>query len=53
LDHPSTADCVAAADIALYRSKASGRNTVATSRQESRMELLEPKGPVKGESGAA
>jgi diguanylate cyclase (GGDEF)-like protein len=45
-DHPSTADCVAAADTALYRSKASGRNTVATSHQETRTELLEPKGPV-------
>jgi diguanylate cyclase (GGDEF)-like protein len=45
-DHPSTADCVAAADSALYRSKASGRNTVATSREESKAELREPKGPV-------
>ena len=45
-ERPSTADCVAAADSALYRSKASGRNTVATSHQESKTELLEPKGPV-------
>jgi diguanylate cyclase (GGDEF)-like protein len=37
-DHPSTADCVAAADAALYRSKTSGRNTVATSQQEARPE---------------
>ena len=45
-ERPSTADCVAAADSALYRSKASGRNTVATSHHESATELLEPKGPV-------
>ena len=45
-EHPSTADCVAAADGALYRSKASGRNTVATSNDEMKTELLEPEGPV-------
>ena len=39
--HLSIGDCVAAADAALYRSKASGRNTVATAQQELKADLWE------------
>jgi diguanylate cyclase (GGDEF)-like protein len=39
--HQSISDCVAAADAALYRSKASGRNTVATAQQELKADLWE------------
>ena len=47
--HESIGDCVATADAALYRSKASGRNTVATAQQELKADLWEGEADQSGD----